>query len=406
MINRCRAPVIASIVTAATLGGCTAAGDPTNGAAPTVDAVTANRCAIPAGPVAVAVSGRANSPGPVLPVRAREIVQQVITGVPALQTGPSLSLVGLDGRPGVLASAEFYSDAGNDLALEEDRRNFLATFEASVRAVRASTPEVDVLAGLDKAAGAARATAGAATVVVVDSGLSTAGPLDFGVPHILDAQPDEVINFLRAYGEIPDLTGLTVILGGIGDVAAPQDTLSPGQRKRLDELWRKIAEAGGAACVGVIAVPRSEKAPDGVPPVKLVPIEPPPQPDPGDPGPTVLPDNDAVGFVPDKAEFRNPEGARAVLQPFAQLLADDRSRRVTLTGTTARVGSREGQIALGTERAVAVQNILIELGADPDQIDTVGVGSYFPEYITDHDPAGVLLPGPAQQNRTVRITSA
>lgn len=95
-----------------------------------------------------------------------------------------------------------------------------------------------------------------------------------------------------------------------------------------------------------------------------------------------------------------------MLKPFAQLLADDRSRRVTLTGTTARVGSREGQIALATERAVAVQNILVELGADPGQIDTVGVGSYFPEYITDHDPAGVLLPGPAQQNRTVRITSA
>lgn len=117
-----------------------------------------------------------------------------------LQTGPSLSLVGLDGRPGVLASAEFYSDAGNDLALEEDRRNFLATFEASVQAVRASTPEVDVLAGLDKAAGAARATAGAGTVVVVDSGLSTAGPLDFGVPHVLGAHPDEMINFLRAHG--------------------------------------------------------------------------------------------------------------------------------------------------------------------------------------------------------------
>ncbi|MGH3932163.1 MAG: OmpA family protein [Pseudonocardiaceae bacterium] len=406
MINRSRALAIASVVTAAVLGGCTGAGDPANSAAPTVGEPTAGRCAIPSGPVAVVVSGRANSPGPVLPARVREIVQQVVTGRPASRTGPALSLVGLDGRPGVLAGGEFYSDAGNNFALEEDRRNFLATFETSVRAVRASAPEVDVLAGLDTAAGAARDTAGEGTVAVVDSGLSTAGPLDFSVPHVLTAPVDEVIDFLRAYGAIPDLTGLTVILGGIGDAAAPQDTLSPGQRRHLVELWTKIAQAGGATCVEVITVARSETAPDGVPPVKLVPIDPPPVFNPGDPGPTVLPDDDTVGFVPNKAEFRNPEGVRGALKPFAKWLADDRSRRVTLTGTTARVGAREGQIALGTERAAAVKSILVELGADPNQIDTVGVGSYFPEYVPDHDANDILLPGPAQQNRTVRITPA
>jgi outer membrane protein OmpA-like peptidoglycan-associated protein len=102
--------------------------------------------------------------------------------------------------------------------------------------------------------------------------------------------------------------------------------------------------------------------------------------------------------------FLNPVAARDVLRPVAQWLAADRSRRIHLTGTTARVGSRDGQIALGALRAQTTERALLELGAKTDQVQADGVGSYFPEYTPDHDASGELIPGPAQADRTVQLT--
>ncbi|MBV9010967.1 MAG: OmpA family protein [Pseudonocardiales bacterium] len=364
--------------------------------------VIGGECAMPAGPLAVAISRRANSPGD-LPVPVSQIVQRFITRIPAGVTGPTLSLINVDGRSRVYQHGNFFSDSGNDEGLQDDQQKFLAGFTSTAAAMRAAEPEVDVLGALEEAgnaAGAGRPAAG--TVVLVDSGLSTTGALDFSQPGMLDAPADDLISSLRRTKALPHLSGLTVALVGVGEVARPQQKLGTRQ-PGLAELWTQIAKASGAACVTSVEVTRSDDPVDGqVKPVKLVPV---PSPVVVHPHGIVLLDAGEVRFEEGQAAFRDRKAARTALEPIAAPLKNQPSHHLRLIGTTARWGSRDYQLDLARRRAETVKQELVGLGANPNQIETRGLGSYFAQYVPDNGPGGVLLPGPAQQNRTVRIES-
>ena len=246
------------------------------------------------------------------------------------------------------------------------------------------------------------------TVVLVDSGLSTVAPLDFRQRGLLDAPPDETVEALRANNALPGLQGETVVLAGLGDVAEPQPALSPAQRSSLVALWTAIATAGGASCVAVVDEPRGGDAPSDAPAVSVVDVPPPPTITPGQT--TALPDDNSVGFQPDTAEFRDRNAARAVLTPFAQFLTESPSRRIALTGTSARAGTEAGQVDLSTRRAEAVKALLVELGAPAERISTRGVGSRFPGYVNDVGPgrppaAGTRQRQPHGDRRALRVTA-
>jgi OmpA-OmpF porin, OOP family len=78
-------------------------------------------------------------------------------------------------------------------------------------------------------------------------------------------------------------------------------------------------------------------------------------------------------------------------------------RRALLTGTTASADTSEYRLRLSQERANAVRDLLVSLGAPADRISTRGLGSDFPGYVPDHDPQGNLNPVLAAQNRQVII---
>lgn len=357
-------------------------------------------CPVPVGPMAFAVSGRANSPAPGLPKAVQDATVSVLTRAVDQHYQPRITLINVDGRPSSAGSETFSTDAGNGIAAQDDRNNFLNGFGDALTSLRAQQPEVDVLSALDlagRSAGGQRP----GTVVLVDSGLSTVNPLDFRQRGLLGAPPSETVKALRAAGALPGLQGETVVLAGLGDVAEPQPPLSPAQRSALVGLWTAVAEAGGATCVAVVDEPRGGDAPSDVPPVSVVDVPPPPTITPGQT--TALPDDNSVGFEPDTAEFRDRNAAAGVLAPFAQFLQESPTRRIALTGTSARAGSLAGQIDLSTRRAEAVKALLVELGAPADRITTRGVGSQFPGYVDDVGPDGRQLPGPASANRTVIV---
>jgi outer membrane protein OmpA-like peptidoglycan-associated protein len=352
-----------------------------------------------AGPLAVAAGGRAGSPQPVLPEQVGRLVQAAVATVPAHTDGPKVSVVSVDGRPEVTAFAQFRSDANNTPVLDNDRARFVREFAGAVTSVRAKVAEADVLGAL---AVAAHATGdGAGTIVLVDSGLQTVPPLDFRQPGLLDADPGEVAGALG--DAVPDLRHKTVLLAGIGDTAAPQAPLDTARHNQLTELYQAIAKAGQADCVAVLPEPHGGAAPAGVPTVGAVPVPSPDNLDPDQFTKLVLPDDGKVGFRPDSAEFRDAAAAGEVIAPVARWLAARGSRGVRLTGTTARTGDRAGQIALADARANAVGGLLVERGAEREQVATAGVGSYFDGYVPDHHPDGSLIPAAAARNRTVIV---
>jgi outer membrane protein OmpA-like peptidoglycan-associated protein len=112
--------------------------------------------------------------------------------------------------------------------------------------------------------------------------------------------------------------------------------------------------------------------------------------------------NNNVSFTTNTANFRDPEGARQTLEKLAATLRDPQEQAEVI-GTTASDGPVAERIALSLRRAKAVKAALVSLGVPADHLTTKGVGTKWSGHVPDIGPNGVLLPGPAAQNRKVVI---
>lgn len=280
----------------------------------------------------------------------------------------------------------------------------LQRVEATVAAARPDSAGIDDLAAVVVAADAARA-AGAphAWLVLLDSGLDDRGALDFTVPGVLAAVPSDVARQLRGDGDLPHLSGFTVLLAGLGYTSPPQVLPSAKWRGDITAIWVALATAAGAR-VEVIPVPVQGPSVRTSEPVQQVPV-PTQQPFTPVSGRTfVLDGESAARFRPDSTAFADPAAAARALARFARWLAANRARHAWLVGTTADVGPIVGQLRLSVRRAKRVRAELVVLGASLAQISVKGAGSDFPQFKRDRSPSGTLLAGPATLNRSVRIT--
>ncbi|WP_188191199.1 OmpA family protein [Nonomuraea sp. SYSU D8015] len=341
------------------------------------------------GPLALAVGSHANAPAPAIEPALVELMKQ------SAQAGHRISLVRIDGAPAVVFDAPFKSDAGNDVALEKDVNSYLTAVEQKIKGdIRAKAPEVDVLTAFTLAA---RSTEPGGNIVLIDPGLQTTTPLDFR--EVIDAEPADVVAYLRKQELIPDLTGRKVLLSGLGDTASPQPEPDLRLRRNIVAIWKEIAQAGGAACVAVDGKPNDQAAPTGAPPVSVVPL-----PSVRDTfsacGEADLSDGNHVGFVRGTSKFRDVAGARKTLANLADTIRKD-DLRVKLIGSTSSEGTREGNLRLSRERAQAVKRELVLLGVPRGSITAEGHGAQWPGRVDDLAPDGTLLPGPAARNRKV-----
>jgi len=87
-------------------------------------------------------------------------------------------------------------------------------------------------------------------------------------------------------------------------------------------------------------------------------------------------------FVGDQATFVNPAKAKEALMPVAEYITKNPSFKGLIVGTTARRGVSDG-ISLSLKRAEAAKKLLIEIGVNPAQLQTVGLGSYHRWYKDD-----------------------
>ena len=144
-------------------------------------------CPVPVGPMALAVSGRANSPEPGLPSSVQQAAISVVAGAADQKVQPKFTVVDVDGRPTVAGSDTYRTDAGNAIAAQDDQNAFLSGLGKAVGRVSAPSPPRWTCSAPWASPGARYRAAVPGTVVLVDSGLSTVAPLDFRQQGLLDA---------------------------------------------------------------------------------------------------------------------------------------------------------------------------------------------------------------------------
>lgn len=389
----CMREVTATIVLAGTLvvgcGGSNGGGGQNSG-----NALPA--CLIPQRPVALAVGVRSNSPMPYLTTAIANIVNS------AINAHQVVTLVRLDGNPKAIYSQAFVPTGSNSQTRKVEYNNYVNNLNQILQGapqaateIRAQTAQADVLGSLDIAANFASP---GGNVIVIDSGLQTTEPLDFAT-GLLSADPQTIVEYLKHNNELPNLTDRQVYFFGLGWIAAPQPNLGINYRKKVTQIWKAIAYASGARCVGVDLTQNPNNAVPNLPAVAIVTPPPPPLPI-ANCSTTNLNDSNHVGFRFDSTIFRDPAGARATLRKLANVILSN-GDSITLTGSTSSEGSDQYNLALSLRRAEAVKAVLVQLGVPTSRIKTFGDGSHLPGRLNDRGPNGQLLIGPAIQNRKV-----
>ena len=148
-----------------------------------------------------------------------EVLSSLLTTL--CRQGGHLTLVEADGAPYLLYSEAV---AAPDASLTENKQDQIVQAQVTQAAAFLTenavpkTAEVDLVAALDLAALGLQGQAGNRVLYAAFNGLSTAGPMDF-TQNLLRADPEAVADALEAQGNLVDLSGVHVVLTGLGDVA-------------------------------------------------------------------------------------------------------------------------------------------------------------------------------------------
>jgi OOP family OmpA-OmpF porin len=343
-------------------------------------------------PLTIVVGERSNVPGTQFPGAVNTLLTTAATD------RQPITLIRIDSKPKVFRLAPFSTTDVNSGAIQQDISTYVSNVIQILTGPRlhAAAPEADVLGALSLAASA---TPPGGNIVVIDSGLQTAGQLRYQMPGMLMSPPGDVVKYLRAADLVPPLHGRHVLLYGFGYGAAPQASLSQPERENVVAQWKAIAAAGGA-CVTADTTPNTGAELAGMPAVSTVPLPAPPVFKPC--GTTVLSDAGSVGFNDGDDTFRDPAAARSTLSRLASVLRES-TEPITLIGSTSTEGGDAINNPLSASRAGAVKSVLTSLGVAGSRITVVGDGAHYPGRVPDIGSDGELLPGPAEQDREVIV---
>lgn len=312
--------------------------------------------------------------------------------------GGTFYVISADGVPRLVASIDSTSTRQDDTEKED--------YEVSVLAAMltpAETPESDMLSALSLAANSLAHASGDRTILVVDSGMSTAGAMAFQNTGLLEphADVDAMVERVRSAGALPDLTGVTVRWFGLGSVEDPQPLLDTAAKSRLKNLWTKLITAANGEVVF-----------DDTPMMKVT----------GDDLPTVpevtpvpvgafelgaapslevsLPDTE-VGFEADVDVLRNEEVAKSRIQEAAAQIRSSGVSEVRVIGCTSSWGTVEHRLDLSERRAGVVAGLLENNGVKVTSI--TGLGYDCPHQIVDTNADGTPIEELMAVNRRVII---
>jgi len=310
--------------------------------------------------IVVLASGTRNEPAPYLAAPDVALLRRAATSssndavayVVNPSTGQATHVALTPRRPD--GQVDYGPDRGEVLAAN------LSAVQRLVRGEAARTP-FDLLSFM---AAAVRVTSSKGTLIVVSSGLSTAGAFDLRQVG-WGASPAQIGSQLKQAGELPDLAGWQVVFSGLGTTAPPQPALQLPQRAELTSYWLAICRAAGAAACQTDQVTRPADSSRSALAVPVVPV------------PTVQSVRGPRGWngpdIPADAFFwfnsaRLLPGAMKILAPIAS--------KVIRTGQRLRIfgfaspdgGTPAYNLALSMKRADSVKNALLALHVPGSQI--------------------------------------
>lgn len=313
----------------------------------------------------------------------------------ASKWGSTFSLVVADGDP-YQAYSRTFSEPGVMLSnskLEGITAAYTGEALNALGTACAVTPEVDLLSALNLASRQLRSYGDdgmAKEIIIIASGLTTTGPLDFTY-NLLAESPETIVRILKEGDYLADLSCVDRITWlHLGDTELPQKSLFPSNVVSLKNIWSAVLEASGATDVFFAPdLPGEVNEDNSLPDVKEVSVI-------GnsavDPVESILDapislDADRVCFRYDTAEFSVPiENVHEVIKPYVDFLVNNPHEKLIVAGTASAQGEADYNRRLSLQRAKAITKEFVSLGADPDQIISVGLGYSshpFRAYITD-----------------------
>lgn len=317
----------------------------------------------------------------------------------AVRTHGWVDIVTCDGEPasaissGAVVGSEATNEDNRALENEAQRNQILGLLAQS----RAKAPEVDIAAAILYASRSlASAPAGVNEVVVVDSGVSTKGSIDF-TQGLVDADPQAFAEYLKSNRMLPDLSNIDrVVWYGFGDVADGQGAIPANVAANMREIYASYLKAAGVREVvfdGAVGALADREA--GLP--SVTPVDMPEAPSFAGAGTTVRLTQATLAFVNGRADFADEAAAAATLSEYAGALSADSTLTVAVRGYTA---SNPTDPNLSQLRADRVADELVSQGVTPGQVSASGMGV---GPVDDHGGADETL---AAQNRYVELSFA
>ncbi|WP_431778240.1 OmpA family protein [Microbacterium aurantiacum] len=343
--------------------------------------------------VVIIAGAHANMPAAQVPVELAPLLES------AVRRGAPVTVIANDGTPAVSFQISGYAiSTANPEATNNDVDGVTGAVVAAVSDVEADANGNDLCAALAVARDQITADgAVAASIIVIDSGLSDVGYPNLTTPGIVVAGTAEtVVEVAQRNGYLPTMPhGTSVTFVGLGYGAAPQPDLTPVQRDVVKELWRTFVEAAGATVV-LVDKPRTGAGPDTTYTTGIV-----------TPGSyeslsfattsegAVRASVDADVLFATRSHTLSDEAQDALIELRDFLAAT--SGAILITGHTDATGNDTENDLLSRARADETKNWLVAHGIDAARITTEGRGSAAPVV------PGATTPDELQQNRRVDV---
>jgi len=331
----------------------------------------------------------------------------------AVRTASKITIIVNDGNPYIydeIAPPEISSDLSK-INQERKIKKYARKIMEICDGASARSDEVDVYSSVNLASRIIKTESD--RIIMIDSGLSTAGKVSFTEMAIAAVNIDSYVHDIFCNDYSIDLKNAYVEVIGLGEVAGEQKHLSNIDYNRLCMFY----ESFFSKCTDNLMIVKkpyinpSEYEIEGYS-VSSCPVtfeySSPPESDTD----IILEGNiievpvEDIGFKPDEATFINNDLAREKMSNLAAILKCT-NENICIAGMTATWGEAASSIELSYKRAEACRNLLEECGVDTSAYIVLGTGFERENafHINDILESGELIEENARQNRKVLIMS-